>query len=59
MIAFNTVVSVLLVNTRDVVNCLPFPCRHLRRIGLVLSCNLLRCLVFAKRLKRYRGLKLI
>ena len=46
-------------HTRQAINCLPFPCRHLRGVDLVLGCNLLRRLVSAKRLKRYRGLKLI
>ena len=46
-------------HARQAIDCLPCPCRHLRRVDLVLGCNFLRRLVSAKRLKRYRGLKLI
>ena len=46
-------------HTRQAINCLPFPSRHLRRVKLVFGCKLLSRLVSTKRLKRYRDLKLI
>ena len=46
-------------HARQPINGLPFPCRHLCWMNLVLGCNLLRCAISTKRLKRYRGLKLV
>jgi hypothetical protein len=41
------------------INRLPLPCCYLRWMHFVLGCNLLRRPVSTKRLKRYRGLKLV
>lgn len=46
-------------HTCEAINRLPFPCCYLRRMDLVLGCNLLRRPISTKRLKRYGGLKLV
>jgi hypothetical protein len=46
-------------HARQAVNRLPFLCRNLRWVDLMLGRNLLRRLVCAQRLKRNHGLKLI
>jgi hypothetical protein len=46
-------------HARPGINRLSFPRRHLRRVNLMLGCNLLRRPVSTKRLKRHRSFELV
>lgn len=46
-------------HSRQTVNRLPFPCRHLRWANLVRGRNLLRRLVSTQRLERHGGLEFV